>query len=169
MAIQTPFTFYYVNNNSWSNASSLTYQYWNKNFTAAASVNNTATLKTIYSPSPSGFAEPQTAAFTGFTSTGGNVTNSSQFNVGGTWNKGWNYYTNGWKTGSTVFFAGLGYRTVHNGATGTLAGNGKEGCFWTSGASTVTNARYIGFGTDYVAAQTADPHSYGFSVRSVKE
>ena len=66
-AIQNPFTFYYVSNGDWS--SSHSYQFWNKNFTAAASVNNTETLKTIYSPSPSGYVEPKTAAYTFLIST----------------------------------------------------------------------------------------------------
>ena len=71
IAIQFPFTFYYVPTNDWSSTHS--YQFWNKNFTTAVGINNEETIKTIYSPSPSGFVEPKTAAFTGFTSTGGNT------------------------------------------------------------------------------------------------
>ena len=85
-AIQAPFIFYYVENNDWSESHN--YDFWNKNFTGAVGMNNDATLKTIYSPSPSGFVEPKTAAFTGFTSTGGNTTNRGQFNVSGSFNKG---------------------------------------------------------------------------------
>ena len=166
-AIQAPFTFYYVNNNDWS--SSHSYQFWNKNFTAAASVNNTETLKTIYSPSPSGFVEPKTAAFTGFTSTGANTTNSNQFNVSGGHNQGYSFYTNGWKTGSTIFFYGLGYRDTYNSNTGTIAYVNEEGHFWSFGASSTANGRVLSFTPTSILPQATYHRSYGFSVRSVIE
>ena len=166
-AIQSPFTLYYVNNGDWS--SSHSYQFWNKNFTAAASVNNTETLKTIYSPSPSGFVEPKTAAFTGFTSTGANSTNSSQFNVSGIWNRGWNFYTNGWKTGNTIFYCALGLRDYKNGTNGAIVAVDGVGCFWVSGASSTSNGRYFVFDLGGVGTQNMYSRSGGFSVRSVKE
>ena len=166
-AIQNPFTFYYVQDNDWS--SSHSYQFWNKNFTSAVGVNNDATLKTIYSPSPSGFVEPKTAAFTGFTSTGTNTNNSSQFNVSGSFNQGFFFYTNGWKTGSTIFFDGLGYRDTYNGATGAVVYVGGVGVFWASGASSASGGRYLFFLSGVVYPQHADGRSYGISVRSVKE
>ena len=166
-AIQNPFAFYYVNNNDWSSTHS--YQFWNKNFTAVASVNNTETVKTIYSPSPSGYVEPKTAAFTGFTSTGGNTKNSSQFNVSGSFTKGWNFYTNGWKTGNTIFFDALGYRDTYNGATGAVGAVGGAGGFWASGASSASNGRGLYFNSGYVSPQGAGFRSYGFSVRPVSE
>ena len=169
-AIQNPFTFYYVKDNDWS--SSHSYQFWNKNFTAAASVNNTATLKTIYSPSPSGFVEPKTAAFTGFTSTGGNTSNSSQFNVSGSFNQGYFFYTNGWKTGSTVFFDALGYRDTYSGrssGTGAVVLVGGDGNFWASGASSASYGRRLSFDSGAVVPQTTIDRSRGFSVRPVSE
>ena len=166
-AIQNPFTFYYVSNNDWS--STHNYDYWNKNFTTAVDANNYTTLKTIYSPSPSGYVEPKTAAFTGFTSTGGNSTNSSQFNVSGIWNRGWNFYTNGWKTGNTIFFDGLGYRDTYNGATGAVVSVGGGGVFWASGASSASHGRFLIFNSGGVYPQRTDFRSFGFSVRSVKE
>ena len=166
-AIQTPFTFYYVNNNDWS--SSHSYQFWNKNFTGAVGINNDVTLKTIYSPSPSGFVEPKTAAFTGFTSTGASTQNSSQYNVSGSFNQGYFFYTNGWKTGSTIFFDGLGYRDTYNGGTGAVVTVGAEGIFWSAGALSTFVGRGLGFGSGYVSSQSTGLRSYGFSVRSVKE
>ena len=166
-AIQAPFTFYYVRDNDWSESHN--WDYWNKNFTSAVGVNNDATLKTIYSPSPSGFVEPKTAAFTGFTSTGAYANNSSQFNVSGIWNRGWNFYTNGWKTGSTIFFDGLGFRDTYGGATGAVVQVGGAGHFWASGASSASIGRGFGIYSGYVNPQHAGVRSYGFSVRSVKE
>ena len=168
-AIQNPFTFYYVHNNDWSSTHS--YQFWNKNFTTAVGVNNETTLKTIYSPSPSGFVEPKTTAFTGFTSTGASTNNSSQFNVSGSFNQGFFFYTNGWKTGSTVFFDALGFRDTYSGRSGTgaVVYFGEVGFFWASGASSASNGRNLNFDSGYVDPQHASNRSYGFSVSSVKE
>ena len=166
-AIQNPFTFYYVQDNDWS--SSHSYQFWNKNFTSDPGITNAATAKTIYSPSPSGFVEPKTAAFTGFTSTGGNSTNSSQSNVSGSFTKGWNFYTNGWKTGSTIFFDAFGYRSTYNGGTGAVVYVGEVGVFWSAGASSTSDGRGLYFDSGYVYPQTTGNRSYGFSVRTVKE
>ena len=165
-AIQNPFTFYYVSNNDWS--SSHSFQFWNKNFTSDPGITNAATAKTIYSPSPSGFVEPKTAAFTGFTSTGAYTNNSSQFNVSGIWNRGWNFYTNGWKTGNTIFFDALGYRDTYNGA-GAVVLVGGEGYFWASGASSASYGRTLYFLSGRVNPQYALLRSCGFSVRPVKE
>jgi len=166
-AILAPFTLYYVSNNDWS--STHNYDYWNKNFTTAVDANNYTTLKTIYSPSPSGYVEPKTAAFTGFTSTGGNTENSSQFNVSGSFNKGFYFYVNGWKIGSTIFFDCLGYRNTYNGATGAVVYVGGEGHFWASGASSASYGRDLTFYSGTVLPQFTDGRSYGFSVRPVKE
>ena len=169
-AIQNPFTFYYVSNNDWS--STHNYDYWNKNFTSAASVDNTITTKTIYDPSVSGFALPRTAAFTGFTSSGYNTTNGGEFNVSGSFNKGWNFYTNGWRTGSTVFFHALGFRDIFSGrssGTGAVAYVGGGGTFWASGASSASIGLHLNFSSDFVFPQGADGRSYGLPVRPVKE
>ena len=159
-AIQAPFTFYYVRGNDWS--SSHSYQFWNKNFTSDSGITNAATAKTIYSPSPSGFVEPKTAAFTGFTSTGGNTENSSQLNVSGSFNQGFFFYTNGWKTGSTVFFDALGNRDTYSGrssGTGAVVFVGGEDGFWASGASSASLGRLLYFRSG----------SVGFSVRPAKD
>ena len=165
-AIQNPFTFYYVQNDDWSNTHS--YQFWNKNFTTAVGVNNEETVKTIYSPSPSRYVEPKTAAFTRFTFTGENTAYSSQFNVSGIWDRGCNFYTNGWKTGNTIFIDGLGYRDTYGG-TGAVVRVGEEGVFWSAGASSTSNGRSLYFGSGSVNPQNTGNRSYGCSVRSVKE
>ncbi len=156
--------FYYVSNNDWS--SSHSYQFWNKNFTAAASVNNTETVKTIYSPSPSGFVEPKTAAFTGFTSTGANSTTSSQFNVNGTYYIGWNFYTNSGNN-STIFFEAIGLRNTSDNSKGIVNYIGGLGYYWTVGASTTANALGLYFGGGHIYPQFSFCRSAGYSIRSV--
>jgi len=168
-AIQAPFTFYYVRDNDWSDSHS--YQFWNKNFTTAVGANNEVTLKTIYSPSPSGYVEPKTAAFTGFTSTGGNTHNSSQYNISGNYNRGWNFYTNGWKTGNTFFFAAIGFRDVYSGRSGTGAVDfdGEDGSFWEVGASSISNGCVLNIGSGYVSPHNGNARSFGYFCWAVRE
>ena len=169
-AIKAPFTFYYVRDNDWSESHN--WDYWNKNFTSAASVDNTVTVKTIYDPSVSGFTLPRTAAFTNFTSSGNNTSNGGEFNVSGSFNKGWNFYVNGWRTGSTVFFHALGFRDTYSGrssGTGAVAYVGENGSFWSAGACSASLGRFLGFGSGLVNPQRWDNRSAGHTVRSVKE
>ena len=167
-AIQNPFTFYYVNSNDWSESHN--WDYWNKNFTSAASVDNTITTKTIYDPSVSGFNLPRTAAFTNFTSSGDNTSNSGQYNVSGSFNKGWNFYVNGWRTGSTVFFHALGFRDTCSGrssGTGAVAYVGEDGIYWSAGAYSASYGRSLYFSSGSVHPQDWNRRSDGYTVRSV--
>jgi hypothetical protein len=167
VAIQNPFTFYYVNNNDWS--SSHSYQFWNKNFTNAVWENNEVTLKTIYSTSPSGFVEPKAAAFTGFTSTGSGTTNSSQFNISGSFNKGWNFYTNGWNVGGTIFFNAGGTRDVTN-SNGNILYVGERGKYWTVGATSTSRAgRLANYSLYYIYPYDAYYRALGHNCWPVKE
>ena len=119
-AIRGPFTLYYATQNDWS--TSHNFDYWNINFSnnSDPGITNTSTIKTIYDPSISGFCMPKTAAYTGFSSTGSNVENYSQFNVSGSFDNGWNLYTEGWKSGGTIFFAVLGMRNIYSGKSGEI-------------------------------------------------
>ena len=161
-AIQAPFTFYYVRDNDWSESHN--WDYWNKNFTSAASVDNTVTTKTIYDPSVSGFTLPRTAAFTNFTSSGNNTSNGGEFNVSGSFNKGWNFYVNGWRTGSTVFFHALGFRDTYS-----VAYVGESGNYWSAGANFASCGRTLDFNSGLVSPQGWYGRSYGLTVRSVSE
>ena len=152
---------YYVGD-SWSSTNK--YDYWNYGNTVTTN-NNNPVYKTIYSPSPTGFAEPKTAAFTGFTSSGGNQT--SGFNVSGSFNKGWNFYCQPNATGSTVFFSALGYRVYNTGAVADVSGSGN---YWSAGpSSTSSYARYLRFLSGSVGPQYEYNRAYGFSVRSASE
>ena len=169
-AIKAPFTFYYVRDNDWSESHN--WDYWNKNFTSTASVDNTVTTKTIYDPSVSGFTLPRTAAFTGFTSSGYNTTNGGEFNVSGSFNKGWNFYVNGWRTGSTVFFHALGIRDTYSGrssGTGAVAYVGEAGNYWSAGAYSASDGRILTFDSGGVRPHNWGLRSYGRTVRSVSE
>ena len=171
-AIKAPFTFYYVRNNDWNDSHN--FQFWNKNFSTDSDpgITNTATLKTVYDPSVSGFALPRTAAFTNFTSSGDNTSNGGEFNVSGNINKGWNFYTNGWRIGNTVFFHALGIRDTNSGrptGTGAVANAGEDGRYWSAGANSASGGRVMNFSSGYVSPQSWDIRSYGLTVRPVSE
>ena len=170
-AIKAPFTFYYVQDNDWNDSHN--FQFWNKNFSTDSDpgITNTATLKTVYDPSISGFALPRTAAFTGFTSSGEATGNIDEFNVSGGFTKGWNFYTNGWKSGSTIFFSALGYRDTYSGraGSGTFDRVNALGGYWTSGAKSDVHACYFNLHANGVGAQNWNYRSYGNGVRPSSE
>lgn len=160
MAILHP-NIYYVGD-SWSLINR--YDFWNKDNTVGTN-NNNSVKKTIYSPSPSNYTEPKTAAFTGFTSSGGNST--SGFNVSGGFNKGWNFYCQPKLQGNAVFFSALGYRICDTGALALVSGYGD---YWSAGPSgTSTYARYLGFDSSLVYPQFENFRAYGLMVRPVSE
>ncbi len=170
VAILHPNIFYFVLNASWSSVNSL--EYWNKGNTATT-VNNNVIYKTIYSPSPSGYVEPRSKAFTGFSTTGGNTTTSSQFNVSGAYNKGWNFFCQPKATGSTVFFSALGLRAIDgraNVSSGGIDIVGGYGFYWSGGPSgSPTFARVLYSGSGVVGPQYELYRAFGFAVRPVSE
>ena len=166
-AIQAPFSFYYINNKDWS--SSHNWDYWNINFTSAASINNTLVIKTIYDPAVSGFAEPKTTAFTGFTYTGGNTSNSSLYNVKGNFTKGWNFYTQAWKTGDLIFFEAYGFRYTSGKNNGRISFLGEISYCWTAGTESVDRGINYASSSGLLNPQDNDFRSSGITCRPVLE
>ena len=92
--------------------------------------NDDVVIKSVYDPSPVGYSLPASNAFTGFTTTGGNVgdwpnpitpEDKAKLNIKGDLDNGWYFYTKPNKQGGTVFFPTCGHRS-HN--FGSLA------CLW---------------------------------------
>ena len=170
IAILHPNIFYFILDSNWSSTNNL--EYWNKGNTATT-VNNNTVYKTIYSPSPSSFSEPKPAAFTGFTSSGGNQ--SSGFNVSGPFNKGWNFYCQPNSTGGTIFFSALGFRDAYSGRANTSSGGAVvfvsgSGVYWSTGpSSTPTYALDLNIYSGSVCPQNADFRSYGFTISPALE
>ena len=172
VAILHPNIFYFVLDASWSADNK--YDFWNKNYTDAT-VNNYEVKKTIYSPSPTGYAEPKTAAFIGFTTTRNNSGTASEFNVSGGFNKGWNFYCQPKFQGNTIFFSALGFRDVYSGRVntsnaGAVAHVSGTGYYWSAGpSSTSTVARSLFFYSGNVSPQDEFIRAFGFTVRSASE
>lgn len=121
--IQNPTTFY-TGGTSWINGYNY-YNLWSMENTTVGYSDNPV-VKTIYDPSPVGFHLPPSNAFTGFTTKGENTRAGNEFNVTGTWNKGWSFRTN---LGGDIYFPALGQRQYGNGK---LENVGSGGYYWTA-------------------------------------
>ena len=124
---------------------------WNKGNTLTT-LNNNVVNKTIYDPCPSNYKIPRSAAFTYCNSSGGDQ--NENFNVSGSFNKGWYFYTNGWQTGTTYFLPALGNR--ENGLTGV----GGAGNYFVSARENNDRVRQLYF----VSGRVAVTDVYGSSV-----
>ena len=129
--------------------------------------NDNPVVKTVYDPSPVGFKLPPGNVFTGFTTTGGSTSTSSEIN--GTWSssslKGWNFYTDSSKS-KTIFFPASGYRNRSNGGANVV---GSNGYCWSAGPGYQNNGRYLLFSSPNVNALGSGYRAYGFGVRSCQE
>ena len=129
--------------------------------------NDENVIKTIYDPSPVGFKLPPGNVFTGFTTTGGSTSTSSEIN--GTWSssslKGWNFYTDSSKS-KTIFFPASGYRSYSNGGASIV---GSYGYCWSAVPGSQYGGRYLIFDASSVYPWYSSYRACGFGVRSSQE
>ena len=142
---------------------------WNKGNTVYTCNNNTV-YKTVYDPSPSYYSVPKTAAYTGFTTTGYNSDNYSEFNVFGSYNSGWNFYSQPNASGPCVFLKALGCRDGYatRNSVGTVSFT-SYGHYLLSSLQNSTDPRYLGIkpGSVYPHGEHAQT-SYGFNLWPTK-
>ena len=100
--------------------------------------NDEVVIKSVYDPSPVGYSLPASNAFTGFTTTGNNSSNPTEFNVKSNYDKGWYFYTKPNKKGTTTFFPASAYRDYNSNS---LRSTYKEGGYWVAS----TNTKYFGY------------------------
>ena len=112
---------------------------------------------------------PYSGAFTGFTSTGANSTDVSQFNVDGAFDLGWTFncrLPDGPYLEGTIFFPAWGRRSADE-----LGKVGTDGGVWTTGLDDRGgNGRLLGFYYDSSSSLAVNPVSYysrtnGYGVR----
>lgn len=130
--------------------------------------NDNPVVKTVYDPSPVGFKLPPGNVFTGFTTTGGSTSTSSEIN--GTWSssslKGWNFYTDSSKS-KTIFFPASGYRYRSNGMVSKVS---SDGFYWSAVPSSPTKGHYLYFSSlEVIPLSTSNYRAVGFGVRSCQE
>jgi hypothetical protein len=163
-AIKNPNTFYTKSSSPYDWCSTTYNNGWSANTTTGDQ--DEAVVKTVYDPCPAGFCMPCRNAFTGFTTTGNNAVALSQFNVSGSFDKGWNFYTSSAKT-STIFFPAAGYRFAGN---GTLRDVGSGGYSWSAVPYSSDDCHLLYFFSSYVGPLNLDGRrASGYSVRPVQE
>ncbi|MGP1393511.1 MAG: hypothetical protein ACTTK1_06040, partial [Candidatus Cryptobacteroides sp.] len=124
--------------------------------------------KSVYDPCPPGFCLPPNGAFTGFTESGNNSNISSEFNVSGSFDKGWNFRTvlKGESGGTTIFFPALGYREY---ILGTLKYVGDHVFFWACVPFNTYGGCYLHSSSGLMSPLYSCNRPNGFFLRPVKE
>ena len=168
-AIKNPnkfFSRYDTTNHNWNNLAWFN-NFWNNNLNTDSSLadDQDTAKKTIYDPCPTGWMLPSGRAFTGFTTTGSNTSDSTQFNVVGSWATGWKFKKNA-NDGVGNLFPASGYRALDSGALATLGG---FGYYWSYAPDSQAFARDLGFYSGDVYPLLSRYRSYGFSVRPCRE
>ena len=128
--------------------------------------NDEVVIKTVYDPSPVGYSLPASNAFTGFTTTGQASGNPNEFNIQGSFHKGWLLYLQPNKQGSTSFFYGCGARHNNLGKLNSISTNGY---YWMANHYSIRSSRNLNFSAVNINTQDNSNRSSGFSVRSAEE
>ena len=128
--------------------------------------NDDVVIKSVYDPSPVGYSLPAPNAFTGFTTTGQASGNPNEFNIQGSFHKGWLLYLQPNKQGSTSFFYGCGARHNNLGKLNSISTNGY---YWMANHYSIRSSRNLNFSAVNINTQDNSNRSSGFSVRSAEE
>ncbi|HEY9551817.1 MAG TPA: fimbrillin family protein [Prevotella sp.] len=128
--------------------------------------NDNAVVKTVYDPCPAGFKLPASNAFTGFTTTGSNVKTTTQFNVSGNWDSGWNFNNKIANPDATLYFLASGYRYRKDGS---LAHMNHDAYYWTAIPDHTIGGSCIEFSQWGIQPHSGYNRPYGFSVRPVAD
>ena len=128
--------------------------------------NDDVVIKSVYDHSPVGYSLPAPNAFTGFTTTGGYAWNSTEWNVKGSYDKGWYFYCKPNKTGDTYFFVTSGWRFWYSGIISQVSING---LCWSAIPVEEANGHALNYTSVYVIPVGGSQRSFGFSIRSAEE
>ena len=124
--------------------------------------------KTIYDPCPAGYCMPPSGAFTGTTKTGSRVlSNKSQYNVLGNYDKGWFFYSDKSKT-NVLYFPAAGRLKYYPGTQEYVQ---TQGFYWTAHPneeSSGLRGRHFFFYGSEVAPSGNGNRASGFVVRPVE-
>ena len=167
-AIKRPHNFFKQYDAVSYNWNPLTYfwNFWDALCNSTGASDNLATaIKTVYDPCPAGFIVPVGRAFTGFTATGENTSESADFEVVGSFSAGWYFKANGDDL-IGQFFPASGLRSRGPGGLGEV---GSRGYYWSSAAYGQAGAYYLSFYSSLVNPLYGYGRASGFPVRPVRE
>ena len=134
--------------------------------------NDEVVIKSVYDPSPVGYSLPASNAFTGFTTTGGNVGaeasapfSPDKVNAKFPFDNGWYLYTNSSKT-ITTFYKRVGCREVNKGKVEQVNYTGHA---WSVTVASGINSFHFGFSDRFILPLDNNAHGWAFAVRSAEE
>ena len=135
--------------------------------------NDEVVIKSVYDPSPVGYSLPASNAFTGFTTTGGNIGaeasapfSPDKVNAKLPFDKGYYFYTKPNKAGNTFFFVASGWRDPISSA---LYGSSIGGYYQPAVPSSTSFGRHLSFHSSHTHPLNNLQRGYGWSVRSAEE
>ena len=154
-------TNYNWNNLGWFN------NFWNAAITTEANRddNQSTAIKTIYDPCPVGYMLPAGRFATGFTTTGSQESDSSKYNVVGSFDSGWMFKKDANDAVGSYWYA-AGYRNYTNGTLGSVA---SRGLYWSFAVYSQLAAYGLDFVTNYINPALGAMRSFGISVRPARE
>ena len=133
--------------------------------------NDDVVIKTVYDPSPVGYSLPASNAFTGFTTTGGNIgaETSAPFspdkvNAKLPFDNGWYFYTKPEKNGNLFYFPTEGIRFEYSGEVKEF---GLQGHAYTITAGNLSI--FLTFNSKAIVPITHSRRSLALAVRSAEE
>ena len=134
--------------------------------------NDEVVIKSVYDPSPVGYSLPASNAFTGFTTTGGNVGDESnpvtpeQVNAKFPFDKGWELYSKLNKQSSTLFFPASSWRHYSSGFLNDVS---KGVGYWSAGAGSLNTSWFLSFTNQRISPLYNNIRNLGLAVRSAEE
>ena len=133
--------------------------------------NDEVVIKSVYDPSPVGYSLPASNAFTGFTTTGGNIgipptppATPEQINAKQPFDKGWYFYTKPGKNGNLFYFPTEGIRFEYSGEVKEF---GLQGHAYTITAGNLSI--FLTFNSKAIIPITHSRRSLALAVRSAEE
>lgn len=165
-AIQNPHVFYKPSDSDSSWCSEVYYNFWDNNNRVSMTDIYAAGTKTIYDPSPAGYVVPPIGAWSGLTSSGINSFDTSEFNVYGMFDSGWNFYCAPGGTGGTTFYPAIGSRHNYNGNVYYVK---ESGGYWSGTPYSTFGGYYMSFGEISLLVENKSGRAYGLGVRPIRE
>ena len=142
------------------------YNLWdaNVNYIVSTNYNTNPVVKTIYDPSPVGFVMPPSGAFTGFTSTGGDVSSLANMNVRGAFEFGYYFYCRLNRTGSAIYMPNASRAQSTSGVYWS-----SNGYYWTAHAYSTSRGKSFAYSTSSLTMSHYYHKGDGYNLRSIKE
>ncbi|MGP1392906.1 MAG: hypothetical protein ACTTK1_02945, partial [Candidatus Cryptobacteroides sp.] len=127
--------------------------------------------KSVYDPCPPGFCLPPNGAFTGFTESGNNSSNSSEWNVSGSFDKGWLFNTTliSEPPSDIIFFPASGFRMDSNNGVVFFVSSGGSYSASNPFSSFPMYVCYLSFHTYDVLTLAKNSRAFGCALRPVAE